>query len=332
MLDVQTIITDALLKVGAMSPQDAGSPDPELQAIAVRELNMLLLDIGLNFSINPSQRTYSFVPQNGDRITFGNIANKILSATYTYQVPSASPYQIQLPSANIQDATVTYIDSDQALTVDWQVAPSATGAVEINPSTGLMMLHSGDAGKWVTVSYRWRASGSDHADVAETPARIISLNFELGNVVYPLREITYAEYQSLSLKRNIQSIPLYYAFDYQFPNPTLWIYPMEIPSMTARLVFSRYFLNAEDGSELDVPDYLYKYLVYNLATQLYTTFPTAAGIDPELVYHAKESASRVRNYITRISVGKARGDFKRRRSARTLWTDLGSPLGGYAQG
>ena len=321
MLNVQTILTDALLKVGAMSPQDAGNPDPELQAIALRELNMLLSDLGI--SLNQSRRTSVIIPKMRDRIIFGDVQNTALASTLPFTVPTAAPYQIQLQGTNVQSATVEYIDDKQPLTVDWQVAPAAAGTVYIEQSTGIATFNAADAGRVVTVSLTFAQSSGMHADLVETPSDIISLQFELGNLVYPCARISYAEYQALSLKQQVQTFPTFYAYDFQFPNPTLWVYPMALDGMTARIVWSRFFLAAEDGSELDAPDYMYKYLVYNLATQLYTTFPTANGIDPELVMHAKLAASHVKDYLRRQSMPKVRGDYRKRGGQNILLAPYG---------
>ena len=331
MLDVQTIITDALLKVGAMSPQDAGNPDPELQVIAVRELNMLLSELGLSMAFNINRRTYSFTPQSGDRITFGSVGSDILSATYQQLVPASAPYTYQLPNTNIQDITVTLVDLNQEMTIETNVGPTAEGTVLIDYTSGLLTFHNADAGKLVVIQYHWASSTPTHPDIAERVNNVISLQYEMAGIVYGCKQISYDQYQSISLKKDVITIPQWYAWDFQFPNPTLWIFPYMVSGMTARLVSQRPYLAAVDGAELDVPDYMYKYLVYNLATQLYTTYRTGNGLDQETIYHAKASAANIKAYISRQNMTKAKGDYKRR-SSRSIWTDLGSPLGGYAPG
>jgi hypothetical protein len=330
MLNVQTIITDALIKSRAMSPQDAGNPDPELQAIAVRELNMLLLDIGISGTYNVSRRTYVVNPQSRDRLTFGDVSQSILSATYQYTVPTTSPFTVQLDSTNLQDVVITFVDTDTVASLTTNIAPTSIGTVQVDYSTGLLTFFSGDASKLVTVAYHWRPSTSTHADIAEQPNNIISLSYELGNIVYPLTRLSYSEYQALSLKQQVSTIPQFFAFDFQFPNPTCWIWPMATSGTTARVVLSRAYLSATDGSELDVPDYMYKYLVYNLTTQIYTSYPVPGGLDSEIMYHARESAGNLRSYMARQNMQKARGNYHRASSNRSIFTDLGSPLGGYS--
>ena len=94
-----------------MSPQDAGNPDPELQAIALRELNMLLSDLGI--SLNQSRRTSVIVPNMRDRIIFemSRIPRCRRRCRSRYRLPRRTRSSYKAPTSNRQPSSTSMTSS-----------------------------------------------------------------------------------------------------------------------------------------------------------------------------------------------------------------------------
>jgi len=324
-LAVQTIIQDALLKCGVTTQLDAGDPNPEWLTIGLHELQMLLGEWNCNLTINNSQRTYSFLPQALDRIVCGDVSDTTYSATYGVTIPAASPHTYQLPNTNIQELTVAYVTSGLPLQNIVSGTPIA-GQVLVNYSTGFLTFAAADAQLLTTAKYTWRSSEGTHPDIYESPMDIQSVSFELGNLTYPCRRVSYNDYQKFSMKQTLEAIPLYYAWDAQYPQSNIFVWPQISSNMTARVVLSRAFVEAEPQSDIDLPSHYYKAMVYNLATQIYTNFPTG-GLDSEIIYHARASLEGLKTRQRRARTPRAVSGYRSRTSPGSMFTSPGSPLG-----
>jgi hypothetical protein len=325
-LSVQTIITDALLKVGVSTELDVGDPAPQWLTIGLHELQMLIGEWNCNLTIQNYLKTYSFTPQYPDHIVLGNVADPIYSMTQGVSIPTTTPWQVQLPNTNIETITVTYVTTGLGLTNIITGTP-VSGQVLVNYSTGLLGFAAADEGLLVTVEYTWGNSETTHPDIYEAPMDILSVSTEIGNQTYPCRKCSYNDYQMMSQKEVVSSIPMWYAWDAQFPISNIYIWPTIPAGYTIRLVMSRGFVDVVPQSNLDTPDFYYKALVYNLATQLYTNYPVG-GLDDEIIYHARASLEMIKHRNRKARTGRAQGRYNSRPYSNSMFTSPGSPLGG----
>lgn len=330
-MNVQEVIHDALALAGVTADGlDAGDPDPQYQARALSCLRMLLGDWGTQLKLNNSQRTYVVSPQRLDMISVGLNDVPVQSTVELYTVPADG--LLQLPVTNIaKPATPTIVVQNLATRIPYQVIVAGTptaGQVLVNAITGLLTFDVADAGTEVTITYAYYQDVDRHVDIMDQPMDIEQLSFELASVVFPCTRISLAQYQQLSLKQQIQSIPQFFAWDQQYPIGRIHVWPQAQPAMTARVTMTRMILEPVMQGQIDLPEYYRKALTYNLATMLYTFYPTG-GLDPEVVWHAKGALEGIKHMIRRAHNPKAVSGYRPGVANTSMFTSPGAPrIGG----
>ncbi len=331
MINVQTIIQDSLALAGVTADGlDAGNPDPQHQTRALGCIQMLLGEWSTQLIINNSTRTYSLTPQRPDQISIGLNDTPVNSAMVLETIPATGT--IQLPVTNIaKPATPTIsvvnLATRQPMTVIVVDVPTA-GQVLVNALTGLLTFSASDFGKEVTITYSYYQDVDRHVDILDAPMDIDQLSFELAGVVFPCAKISYAQYQQMSLKQQVQAIPQFFAWDYQYPIGRIHVWPMAQPAMTARITIARAILEPTSQGQVDLADFYRKALTYNTATMLYTFYPTG-GIDPEVIWHAKSSLEGIKARNRRMHNPKAVTGYSPGRRFTSMFTSPGAPrIGG----
>jgi len=330
-MNVQEIIQDALALAGVTADGlDAGDPNPEYQQRALSCLHMLLGDWGTQLRFNNSQRTYVVSPQRLDLISIGLNDTPVQSTMQLYTVPSDG--LLQLPVTNIaKPATPTIVVQNLATRIPYQVIVAGTptaGQVLVDAITGLLTFAPANYGTEVTITYAYYQDVDRHVDIMDQPMDIEQLSFELASVVFPCTRVSIAQYQQLSLKQQIQTIPQFWAWDQQYPIGRIHVWPQAQPAMTARITLTRMILEPAMQGQVDLPEYYRKALVYNLATMLYTFYPTG-GLDPEVVFHAKSSLEGIKHLIRRAHNPKAVSGYRPGVVHTSMFTSPGAPrIGG----
>ena len=208
------------------------------------------------------------------------------------------------------------------------VGTPTAGQVLVDAVTGQLTFAAANYGAEVTITYQYYQDTDNHVDILDAPMDIDQLSFELAGVVFPCVKVSLAQYQQLSLKQTIQSIPQVYAWDYQYPIGRIYVWPMAQPAMTARITLTRAILEPTSQGQIDVPDYYRKALTYNMATMLYTFYP-AGGLDPEVIYHAKASLEGIKARIRRAHNPKAVSGYSPGRRYTSMFLYPGAPrIGG----
>lgn len=331
MIYVQDILRDALALAGVTADGlDAGDPQPEYQTRALSCLKMLLGELSTQLRFNNSQRTYVVAPQQLDRISIGINDTPVQSTMQLYTVPDTGT--IQLPVTNIaKPATPTIAIQNLATRLPYTVIVVGTptaGQVLVNALTGLLAFNAADHGADITVTYAYYQDVDRHVDILDQPMDVEQLSFELASVVFPCTRISLAQYQQLSLKQQIQSIPQFWAWDQQYPISRIYVWPQAQPAMTARITLTRQILEPVNQGQVDLPEYFRKALTYNTASMLYTFYPTG-GLDPEVVFHAKSSLEGIRQMIRRAHNPKAVSGYRPGVANTSMFTSPGAPrIGG----
>lgn len=328
-LNVQTVLNDALALAGITADGlDAGNPDPQHQQRALNCLRMLLGEWGTELSINNSTRTYVVTPQAGDYIAIGQNDTPIQSSVQSYTIPNTGV--IQLPDTNLGPVSmvnITNLNTRVPFTLFPVGIPLANQCI-VNSVAGTLTFNAADYGALITVQYAYYQGTNQHVDIYATPMDIEQVSFDLGGITFPCSKVSYTQYQQMSLKKNISTIPRWFAYDYQYPVAKLYVWPMWQAGMTARITATNMILEAKSQSELDLPAFYYKALVYNLATMLYTFYPTG-GLDPEVIYHAKASLEGIKRRNRKMHTPKAVSGYSPGTRFGSLFTAPGAPrIGG----
>lgn len=164
-------------------------------------------------------------------------------------------------------------------------------------------------------------------DIVSDPMNITQLTVELGSVVYTPNPISLAEYEQISVK-TLQAPTRVWAYDWQQPQGTIWLYPRPLAGMTVRVVGVPRLSAAQSQSTLDLDDSWFEALVYNGAVAAYDYFPRDAGISPSLV---RKAAETLRPFKVRASKMRAKRPvcaFTTHNAADSYWT---SPLNTVTQ-
>lgn len=136
------------------------------------------------------------------------------------------------------------------------------------------------------------------ATVGDIPfnfATIKDVQIDLGTTTYNLKQITMTEYMSMSVKQT-QTIPQFYAWDFQSPISKIYFYPSLQSGLTIRVIGSPKFDNIPSSQQyMGIDDMYYSALVFNLACSLYSFLKRDIGIDKELIYKAKSAIEGLRS-------------------------------------
>ena len=140
-------------------------------------------------------------------------------------------------------------------------------------------------------------TSDDGLTVGNIPVNFMQMQavqVDLGQTTYTLQQIPLTEYYAQSVKNN-QTIPMYYAWDYQPEVSTLHFYPSLLGNLTVRIV-GRPTIPAVANiqSNIEIDKVYYNAILYNLACKLYPFLKRQGGIDQELIYQAKASVSGLR--------------------------------------
>lgn len=131
-------------------------------------------------------------------------------------------------------------------------------------------------------------------DIPFNFSTISDVQIDLGTTTYHLKKITMSEYMSRSVKQT-QTIPQFWAWDYQSPISKIYFYPALQGNLNIRVIGSPkfdYIPSAQEYMQLD--DMYYSAVVFNLACSLYPFLKRDIGIDKEIVYKARSSIEGLR--------------------------------------
>lgn len=143
-----------------------------------------------------------------------------------------------------------------------------------------------------------------------------------GQVVFKLSPISLAEYMEISVKVTT-AIPSVYAWDYQKPNGTIWLFPQALSNLALRVVGMPKVDLAGSQSTINLDDSYYEALTYNLAVRLYPHLKRDAGLDPTIIQVAQRSETGLKDRNRRMRMRRARVPFATSASDSSYWT---SPL------
>jgi hypothetical protein len=292
------IVQDALALVDIVSPGEAG--DPWFSLLAVRLLNGLLSEWALKGLYNPLQ-TYAQFDANGNgTYTVGTDDSLVKLSNTKYTV------------VGTVDVNGTYYQStsNNGQTVKYSVQGTGTKySLVVNEDTN---------GTFYAI-----AGGYSQQLVGDFPTNFVSisrLQCDIGQVTYSPRVITMAEYQALSVK-NINAPPTVWAWDYQQPISTLYIWPRPLTHMTIRLIGSPSIpMVANTQSNIQLDQMYYIPLLYNLATKLYPYLKRDNGIDPEIIYQARSSMAALRSRVMAMKSRHVNVPFGNKNGVQDYWT------------
>lgn len=172
--------------------------------------------------------------------------------------------------------------------------------------------------------YATVGSADNGNDIPVDILDIVDVKIQIGQVMYNLVQISYDEYQGLSIK-TAPAVPKYFAFDYQEPQGKIYFHLAPMSGLNVVVMYRprlTQIVNNQTMIALDL--YWQQALVYNLATRLYPFFPGPAGLDPQIVYVAKSSLDHIKARNSKMNMKKARpGYITNRPGSNSFWT---SPL------
>lgn len=148
-----------------------------------------------------------------------------------------------------------------------------------------------------------------------------------GQIVFRLMPRSLAEYMELSVK-TLTSIPRIYAWDYQKPNGTIWLYPQALSNLALRVVGMPKIDLTGSQSTIALDDTYSEALVYNLAVRLYPHLKRDAGIDQTIVEIARRSETGLKDRNRRMRMRRARVPFGSTGADSSYWL---SPLNTVTQ-
>lgn len=148
-----------------------------------------------------------------------------------------------------------------------------------------------------------------------------------GQIVFPLSPRSLSEYMELSVK-TLTAIPKVYAWDYQKPNGTIWLYPQALSNLAMRVVGMPKIDLTGSQSIIDLDDTYSEALVYNLAVRLYPHLKRDAGIDQTIVEIARRAETGLKDRNRRMRMRRAKVPFGVTPSDTSYWL---SPLNTVAQ-
>lgn len=169
-----------------------------------------------------------------------------------------------------------------------------TVETQLTSGTNAITLGYGDTYYGTSVS----AVSATQGTIPVNFSNILSVQLDLGTVTYSPKEISMEEYKAMSVKQSV-SIPQYWAWDYQNPVSTIYLYPKAQSNLKFRIIGSPKFDSLKTSQEyMKIDDMYYSACVFNLATSLYPFFPREGGIDQELVYKARASMVGLRGKVS----------------------------------
>ena len=124
---------------------------------------------------------------------------------------------------------------------------------------------------------------------------IEAVQVDLGQITYTLQPIPLTEYLAQSVKKN-QTIPMYYAWDYQSQVSNLYFYPSLLGNLVVRVVgLPTIPAIANVQSNINIDAVYYDAILYTLACKLYPFLKRQGGLDPEIIYQAKAAVKGLRS-------------------------------------
>lgn len=272
-----TVIQDALALIDVVAPGEAA--DEWWGQLGVRMLNGLLKEWANKGYYNPKLSFYEFSPTENSKnyYTVGINDNlKTLSNIKYSIVETLSP-------------TGTYYKSVNTINDEDYVKYSTTGT----GSTYSLVVTEDTAGTFYQIN-----GGYAQKEVGDIPvdfANIMSVQVDLGTVVYTPRIVSLEEYLSISVKQT-QSTPMVFAYDFQKPIGKLYFWPKLLGNLKIRVIGQptiEAVSNIQSTIELD--ESLYTAILFNLAAKLYPFLKREAGIDKEIIYQAKTAVESLRS-------------------------------------
>lgn len=267
------IIQDALSLVDVVSPGEAA--DPWFGQLAVRLLNGMLSEWALKGYYNPTQ-TYAQYTSTGAQYYTMGIDDSLVTISNARYTIVATP-----------DIFGTYYQSI-----------SNDGAVTKYSVTGTGTRYSLIVNESTTGDYYPIAGGYSQKIVGDIPfnfAQIDRVQVDIGQITYNPKQVTMAEYMSMSVKQ-ISAPPSVYAWDFQQPISKLYFWPRPLTSMTIRIVGSTTFnMVVNEHSDIPLDRMCYSALLYNLAAKIYPFLKRDNGIDQEIIYQARSTMAALRS-------------------------------------
>ena len=126
------------------------------------------------------------------------------------------------------------------------------------------------------------------ADITADILFIDQVTAERGQIPYPLRKVSLADYERIPVK-GTTAIPTIWAWDAQLPTSNIWLYPCVSPGDVVRIVGVPRIPKIVSQSTIQLDDAYFLALASNLAILLYDFYPRDAGISSVLVRTAEES-------------------------------------------
>lgn len=159
-------------------------------------------------------------------------------------------------------------------------------------------------------------------DIVADPMDIQQVSAEMGTVVRQLRRISLAEYQLISVKTTT-AWPTVWAYDWQQPNGTIWLYPRPSANMTLRVVGTPRILATASQSVIALDPSYMQPLIDNGAVILYDYFPVNGGAPESLWRRAQSGLRGLEDRAVKMRQRRARCAFATGGSSDSYWA---SPL------
>jgi hypothetical protein len=115
----------------------------------------------------------------------------------------------------------------------------------------------------------------------------------INSVDYPVRLINQEQYNSLNLKTNNSSYPMYCYCDYEYPTATLYFYPIPNQPCELHIQIEQQLIQFPDvGTKLNFPQGYVRALQYALAVELSGSYgrslsPTDQKVAAKAIYNIK---------------------------------------------
>lgn len=300
-IKANNIIQDALALIDVVAPGEAA--DKWWSELAVRMLNGMLGEWSQKGYYNPGQSFSTLASTTTkDFFTLGTDDSLKTLSEDTYSiVATLDPAGAYYRYLNVVDGK-TYTKY------------SITGS----GSTYSLVLTLDNSGTFYSINggYAEKLVG----DIPENYSTLQAVQVDLGTVVYNPTRISLAEYQALSIKQN-QSMPQYYAWDFQQPVSKLYFWPKLLPNCKLRVVGQPTISTITNTqSTIEIDEIYYSALLFNLATKLYPFLKRDNGIDQELIYNAKASLTALRSKVRVMTAKRQVVPFGGSTPAMEYWT------------
>lgn len=300
-----TIIKDALSLIDNIAPGE--EPEAYWTQLSVRLLNGILSEWSLKGIYNPQQVVTELYPTTTKGyFTLGTDDSIVTISSTKYAITETI------------DAAGKYYKSVS----DGIIKYSKVGS----GSTYSLVVNADDTGTFYQIAggYSQKLVG----DISQNYANL-EVQVDLGTVVYQPKRISVAEYMALSVKQN-QSVPSYYAWDYQQPISKLYFWPKCLTNMKIRVIGQPTIDEvASNTSMIPIDRMYYNAILFNLGASLYPFLKRDNGIDQEIIYKAKSAVSALRSRVHAMKAKRVNCPYVGQNApASDYWTSPLNTVGG----